>query len=212
MTPELHAAILAHVQSEHPRESCGLLVWDGKTHATYRPCRNTSTEADRFSIDPRDWADAEDAGVVLGVVHSHPDGDLTPSEWDLHSCRESGLPWWIFSGSDWIRIPGRYPLTGRPYAWGVSDCLTVVRDWYSAHGRAFPDFLRTERYEDHLTRCGFELVHAPDNGDLLLFPRNHAGVYLGQGSFLHHREGQLSRVETLSGYWQAKMKVARCGR
>lgn len=214
MTPELHAAIMEHVASVHG-EACGLLVWNGRCHAEYRPCRNTSDHPERFSIHIEDWCAAEDAGEILGVVHSHPDGILTPSPWDLHTATSSGKAWWIFNRSgEWFRFPGNLPMLGRPYAWGVSDCFTLIRDWYASTGKRIDDLIRRESldYSDHLEAHGFRLVEGePQRGDLLLFPKTHAGVYLGHGKFIHHRMGELSKTETLDGYWLKCMRVARCG-
>jgi len=220
MTPELHAAIMAHV-SATPGEACGLLVWDGKVSATYHPCRNTSPEGDRFSIHIEDWCAAEDAGEILGVVHSHPDGNLQPSPWDLHSATIMGKAWWIFNPEGkWFRFPGRLPLSGRPYAWGVSDCLTLVQDWCLEQGARIPDPIRVPHYWEQgldpfqkgLEGSRFSIVEGdPQRGDVLLFgnPARHAGVYIGHGKFLHHREGQLSRAEALDGYWQKAMRIVR---
>lgn len=219
MTPDLLMDCLYHARKAMPLESCGLLLWDGVSKATYRPCRNTSAEPDRFAIHPEDMAQAEDGGTILGIVHSHPDNDLTPSPWDLDSCMASGLPWWIVAPDGrWARIQGRLPLEGRPYAWGVQDCLTIIQDWQRERGITVPDPLRVpgyweqglDPYRDGLPTSGFARVtDEPRRGDVLFFgtPVRHAGIYLGHGKFIHHREGDLSRSETLDGYWQRTLSA-----
>ena len=46
-------------------------------------------------IDPLDWADGEDQGEVLGIVHSHPDGLLEFSDTDKISCKYNDLPFYL---------------------------------------------------------------------------------------------------------------------
>lgn len=220
MTPELLSHVLDHARSAVPMEACGLFVWDGSCKAVYQPCRNTQPEG-QFQIHPVDWANAEDAGTIIGVVHSHPSGNLAPSLWDTASCLRSKLPWWIVTPDGrWMRMKNALPLHGRPYAWGVQDCYSVLQDWFSFCGVELPDFLRDphdgqDHYRAHFEECGFKVVNFDRRiGDVLFFgnPTIHAGVYIGEGRFLHHRGKQLSRVEPLDGYWQKElsMSVRRC--
>jgi len=87
---------LHHAKTSLPEESCGLVIdVDGKQE--YYPCKNIAIEgANSFTIDPEDWAKAEETGTVLHICHSHPNGDLTPSEEDIKNCDFLGLSWFIF--------------------------------------------------------------------------------------------------------------------
>ena len=42
-------------------------------------------------------------GQVVGVVHSHPKGESTPSELDVKACEQIGFPYFIYSllDDDW---------------------------------------------------------------------------------------------------------------
>ena len=63
----------------------------------YGPCRNLAKENPEFSfvIDPDDWAHYEDQGEVIGIVHSHPDGELKFSETDIASCNHLDVDFYL---------------------------------------------------------------------------------------------------------------------
>jgi len=87
---------LHHAKTSLPDESCGLVI-DVNDKLEYFPCKNIAIEgANSFTIDPEDWAKAEETGTVLHICHSHPNGDLTASEEDIKNCNFIGLSWFIF--------------------------------------------------------------------------------------------------------------------
>ena len=91
---------LHHAKTSLPNESCGLVInVDNKQQ--YYPCKNIAIEgANSFTIDPEDWAKAEETGTVIYICHSHPNGDLTASEEDIKNCNFLGLSWFIFNPID----------------------------------------------------------------------------------------------------------------
>lgn len=125
---------------------------------------------------------------------------------------------------DWCEFgPSGYvaPLIGRQFAHGVHDCYSIVRDWYRLErGVELPDFERRDDwwddghsslYLDNYRAAGFEDVGPGAElrvGDVLLMQirshngvPNHAGVYLGDGHFLHHMHGRLSGRAVWGGMW-----------
>ena len=91
---------LHHAKTSSPDESCGLVI-EVDNKQQYFPCKNISIEgANSFTIDPEDWAKAEETGTVLHICHSHPNGDLTASEEDIKNCNFLGLSWFIFNPID----------------------------------------------------------------------------------------------------------------
>jgi len=125
---------------------------------------------------------------------------------------------------DWCEFsPSGYvpPLLGREFSHGVLDCYTLVRDWYRLERDVtLPDFERKDSwwedgvsslYVDNYQAAGFKNL-GPDAeleiGDVLLMQirskngvPNHAGVYLGDGVFIHHMHGQLSGRTVWGGMW-----------
>lgn len=222
-------AIQAHAIDAYPRECCGLIVAT-TAGERYIPCRNVaSTPSEHFRLPAEDYADAEDLGEILALVHSHPNAPATPSDADKVQCEASGLAWHIVSvgqvdgapecGDLQTISPSGYqaPLLGRQFAHGVLDCYTLVQDFYAQElGIALSDYAREddwwlngqELYSlDRLRSEGFDLVAAaPQRGDLILMQirstvPNHAGVYLGDGLMLHHLHGRLSDRVVYGGYW-----------
>jgi len=124
--------------------------------------------------------------------------------------------------------PGGAPYEGRPYQLGRFDCYSLVRDWMARERGIVMEPLTdspTRLANQMLTDGAFvtnpeidrwERVVIPQVGDGILFAMtqdddhtpgaaNHAGVYLGDGRFLHHFANRLSCAVTLDAFWRARV-------
>lgn len=178
-----------HATKEYPKESCGLVIKQGKKQQ-YIPCRNTSdSPLEEFRISPEDMADAEDEGDIIAIVHSHPDWTATPSNFDLAAIERfysqsleldpdsSMIPWVIVSVPDYdvtITYPkGETPLLSRTFVHGLQDCWQVCNDYYKRkYGLVFPEYKREDgwwedkdgpsHYEDLFESAGFIRIDLSD--------------------------------------------------
>lgn len=226
----LQPAIAEHAAAEFPRECCGLVVfWPADGTATYERCANLAAgqEQDRFVLDPVRLAELEDAGgQVLAVVHSHPNASAHPSMADRVMCERSGVPWLIMGWPSGVMTrtdPTGWhaPLIGREFAHGTLDCYTLIRDYYAHElGIELPDFERPDGwwetpgapgsnlYRDNFAAAGFHLVGGrPQAHDVLLMRvaarvDNHAAVFVGDGTILHHLYGRLSCRDVWGDGWE----------
>jgi len=200
MRKHILAAVQAHAEEQYPRECCGLIITEGKAHR-YVPCDNTAADpGEEFRISPEQYAQAEDQGQVIGIVHSHPDATSRPSPRDLAMCEATGLPWHILSWPEGdlrsITPTGHTPLLDRPFVHGAWDCWQACADWYEREwGLKFQAYAREDGwwedaggpslYEQAYEAAGFYQVDEPQRGDMIVMAvgrtahPNHAGIYLG---------------------------------
>jgi len=215
---------LNHAKVEDPKECVGLLL-NIRGKEKYFPCRNLSMTAHQcFIIDPEDYVKADNTGEIKAIVHSHPVTPPFPSEADKLGCEQSKLPWHIVNPKteQWGYCePCGYkpPLKGRPWVWGVTDCWSLVRDFYKEEKnielldyerpvtpQEFNDVPLFERYAE---RTGFKELNPNEtlkNDDILLMSimyntLNHVAIFL-DGDVLHHLTDRLSCKEPYSAWLQ----------
>ena len=210
-------AALKHAKEQDPKESVGvLIVIKGKEQ--YYPCNNLSTYSQQcFILDPEDYVKADALGEITAIVHSHPVTPPSPSQADKVSCEQSGLKWHIVNPKTetWGYCePTGYkpPLIGRQWVWGVTDCWSLVRDYYKEQHNIQlldyerpttpQDFLDNPLFEQYAERTGFRQLNKDEKlqkGDVLLMSilhptLNHVAIFLGD-EILHHLADRLSTRE-----------------
>ena len=215
---------LVHAKDQNPKESCGLLL-NIRGKEKYYPCRNLSmTDHQCFILDPEDYVKADNLGSIKAVIHSHPITSPSPSQADLVSCENSGLPWHIVNANSetwgYCEPTGyKVPLIGRQWVWGVTDCWSLVRDWYKEErdiqlvdyerNITPEEFIKNPLFEKYAKNTGFielEEGEALQKGDVLLMSilhptLNHVAIFLGD-MVLHHLADRLSCREPYSMWLQ----------
>ena len=207
-------AALAHAKEQDPDESCGLLL-NIRGKERYYPCRNLSAQSDEyFILDPEDYIKGSNLGTITAIIHSHPNTPPVASQADKMSCEQTKLPWYIVNPKTetWgYYEPCGYkaPLLGRPWVWAVTDCWSLIVDWYKEEkGIQLLDYERPTRieeftddpvFEKYLPSRGFKLLEPNEplkNGDVLAMSilgkgLNHVGIFI-DGDVLHHSADRLS--------------------
>ena len=213
-----------------PAEACGLLaIIEGVEK--YWPCKNLGDSSfEFFIIDPDDWAECEDTGEIIGVIHSHPIGSAQASETDKAACEHIGFPYYIYSveQKNWNQIKPtgwKTPsLIGRTWVWGKHDCWSVISDWYYEtkniklkkweRPKKIKDFLANPLFEKGLPITGFKKQPTNDDiqvGDVLLFESvtknlDHVAVYIGDMMILNHNIKGLSCREPFDLRYQQSLR------
>lgn len=250
--PAAADAARAHAVTAYPEESVGVILSDGE----YLPLTNTAEDPKTaFNVSEDELApyrlsgSDKDQPSIVCLIHSEPyepdeidhrDGPLMrgPSKTDMLAQQAWEIPFGltvavngeahgpVFWG-DQFRKMYPAPLLGRPFIFGIYDCLSLLRDWFfEEKGIDLEDFPRemadiendVDMYMPNVKAWGFELIDT-DNlepGDVLLWRAkspvvNHAGIYLGDGLMIHHLRGGLSARQPVS-VWLPHMTLAASAR
>jgi cell wall-associated NlpC family hydrolase len=190
-----------------PRETCGY-VFEGERVVQVR----NIAPVGQFLMHPREQAAAlNEFGTPSLVWHTHPSSEAQASIYDIASCNQGSVPWLIVavpSGDSVTITPNDdiHPLKGRPYAFGVFDCLTLVRDYFRLRGDPLPDmppypphwYRIGDQAGDYFESLGLDRIAFKDakEGDVLGFktkmdsvaPANHFAIYLGGNRMLEQAE------------------------
>lgn len=151
----------------YPLECCGVVTPSG-----FKPLPNRAEHPDQDFLISQAEQDAL-GEPILAVAHSHPSGDVTPSELDQQRQIDSAVPWAIcpvhldshsgpeagpmlwWGDSVWVNHP-RPRLMQRAFRWGptgtdgAGDCFALARDYYALHhGLMLPEVARKEAFWRH---------------------------------------------------------------
>lgn len=212
--------IKEHFKKEYPREGCGVIgIVKGKKK--WFPCENIAEEEEDFILSSSEYLEIKSKCDIFAIAHSHPDTTNDASKYDINCCNALGIPYYIFSYPDMelnILEPETkaYPLIGREYEFGVTDCFEAMRDYLLEQNIEIPPRIPFEDNwwknsldyftEENIKNWNHVKVDTPQKNDVLIFQvrenvADHCGVYLGNDIFFHHAENRLSCREHLYPFW-----------
>lgn len=212
-----------HAEAQYPLECCGVIVQNMQGYH-YVPCTNVSDKPyEEFIISAASYLDAEKVGTVVAIAHSHPNGPQGPSQYDIASCSRGNVPWVILSypnlslSTIYPQDRSDVPYVGRSFIFGVSDCYSLIQDYYKRElGIELFDYYREDEfwlqgknyYLDRFKEQNFVEVSGPAQPhDLLLIKLkanvpNHGAIVVSEDKILHHVSGRLSKYEMYSSTWK----------
>lgn len=218
--PGLQTGLHYIATAAKPREACGVLTDAGLVDV---PNLN-SDPTEQFSIGPLHEL-LDQHGPIQAIWHTHPN-DEPPSLFDVVACRSTSLPW-IIAGPTriWVIHPRTVAYQGRDFVYGENDCWQLISDWFAGERSVYlPWFPRPpdgwwakpgpSPYLEAAGQYGFDVkpietvgYSALKAGDVLLMQIagvriNHAALYIGGGTILHHLYGCLSIAELLDERYQ----------
>ena len=229
---KLDKEVIKYMKESHPSEACGLLV-NKSGKLLWFPCDNKAQNTvESFKIAGIDFIKASMIGDVFAVVHSHPQESLEFSEEDIKASEFLKVKYVVvssISGDELWHSPSKpnSDYIGRQYEEGVSDCWSLVRDYY--YNEFNMNLIACNHYSEDwrdngipfynsetIHELGFEEVDYPIEGDIIVFnvmskKPNHFGIYLDGNIFLHHADNRLSCREPIKGLWAKYLKgFVRC--
>lgn len=184
-----------HALQEWPNEAVGIVVAN-----RYRRLFNISDDIkNKARWDPKEIAGAYATGQLQAMIHSHPNGQASPSHVDMVMQTIASVPWGVvvlkefdkdgvltpaysesFFWGDGVTI---IPFVGRTFRHGVHDCYGLIRDWYNVQrGIILTNYPREDGWwepkgegnilDDQFVKEGFiklDDFNEVDIGDILLF-------------------------------------------
>lgn len=178
------------------------------------------TELQNVAADRvRTWEVADELPPGSTVLHSHVhsksvDG-FSLEDWQFID-QHLDLKHYVYhvpSGSDaYYDVNLVQPYCGREWSWSVSNCYTLVRDWYARElGITLPVY-RLERnygwsevdFTQLLVKHGCQVVDEPQLGDIVVMSGGHLGIWLSTTELLHHPAERKSMVtkQFPGQYWR----------
>lgn len=204
-------------------EICGVICENGYVI----PIKNIhNNPTSQFKLCPKEQATAEILnGKIIAIFHSHINGK-GPSFNDKYSSSIHNIDFitydLIHNKFHFTNPVGYDHFLNKDFEIGVSDCYTLVQDYYREELKInlgkytrFENWFHIDPYffDKNIEKEGFKIVHTgplDENSDLqtndaILFNMipdhdgcNHVAIYLGNGRMLHHQRGKKSQIHPLS--------------
>lgn len=216
----------------YPKEAVWLVTESG----TYQVENIHEQPEEFFAVSLQDTLAAQENGL-LRVIHSHCDGHAVPSAADMRTQMLMGVPWGVLNtngevatGIQWWGEDSIPSLEGRSFIHAISDCYSLVRDYYRLQGREVEDVPRdwqwwesSDLLSESFSGLGFVEISASEarEGDAWIsqmrnLTPHHCGIILDNDLILHHPgsgypvdQGKLSVIEPIYRYLPYIVKYVR---
>lgn len=213
--------------AQEPKEACALVLQIGRKQEMVL-CENMhASPTEHFQISAEAWADAEDKGDIVAVLHSHPGegARAIASPHDVAMCNKTGITWGIYApdADEYAEIePEQRSLLGRPFVLGSDDCWGLIMDWHKTQGVELSDWRVNypwweDQYPDNLYYDNWQkegFVESEEKPGCMVIMQvsankwNHAGIITEDGQLLHHVYGQPSAVVPYKrGYFRDRTMI-----
>ena len=221
LTAELKEAIKAHALETPEAECIGLIVRadDGQLQAI-RSSNTSANSADEAIVTDLDFALASEQGEVIGIYHSHINGNADFSKEDIQVSRQEKL-WMVLyhlPTNHWqtYHPDEKFPLIGREWHTHYRNCFWLFKDFCAeVHGITIEDYYFDERrirvesagYVEDLPKYGFTRMPentTPQKGDIILIYNgcrhpNHCICVTDAQWGIHHNVDAVSGLIRIDG-------------
>jgi proteasome lid subunit RPN8/RPN11 len=226
-----HEQVKAHALEKPEEEVCGFIILNPDNTISVERVKNENPNKKlSFSISPKTFLEKKLNKKILGIYHSHPEGNENPSLHDLNISQELGMPFFIYSiltDNFFLHFPHSFEpddLLKRPYVKGFYECTCLLKDYFI---KELNINITRCHYNYWLPECDKESNRILENvmhsnfvykqknelkkHDIIIFKikkegRKHVGVYQGDDYFIHQCGNSISQKTLLDKRWQKKIK------
>lgn len=223
--------IAKHAQEDQEKEVCGFVVLSNDLIPSIYRTKNVSSDpVNFFSISPAEFLNKKIKNKIIAIYHSHIDSGPEPSEQDIITSEEIGLPYLIYSLKNkdfFLYYPESFDaqqIYGRPYIKGLYECTCILKDFYKKelniniakwnknYWLPEEDKKANNLLIDILNKQTIKVNNSEiQQNDIIVFElkknkRFHVGIYLGNDFFVHQPIQGLSNKQILDERWQSKIK------
>jgi proteasome lid subunit RPN8/RPN11 len=212
---------------ECPKEACGFVLSKGDDLEVVGVPNVAEIPQDYFRIDPQTYLRFVRMGKVKAYWHSHPRTDAVMSDADKAVAERMQLPLYVYSVTTDkmdLYVPTGYqvPLIGRPFVFGVFDCIGLVLDYYHQVLKIeIEDIPRTsdeifkgfQKIAECARNRGFLLVDSLKTHDIIVMKIgraeycNHFGVITDKEMMLHQLMERSSAQVVYGGFWKRQTEM-----
>ena len=232
---KIKKAIKEHSLTEKPKECCGVILEKEGDSLVFECKNVATDPQNIFSLSPVDYLKASKEGTIKAVYHSHNNEKEEFSSYDKSNSQSHRLDYVLYntvknSFSVFDYKKNKTFLYNKSFKTQTSDCYSLVKEYYQKldinlldknNSRKNPDWHDANpNLIDKIFKLNVEkntcLFHKIEKTtfkehDILSFELIkgkgpvHVGVYLGDGTFMHHPRGKYPCIEPLNKSYEKRI-------